>query len=93
MPKPGTCSVPKCGRPVYAKGLCPAHYHRERRGAASDKPVRRRDPSEPVVPLSLKVRAGTKDRLQELADERGTTLYALVAEILDAWVSRRPGDS
>jgi hypothetical protein len=36
-----TCSIPDCGKPHYARGWCPAHYHRWRnygdpRGAAKD---------------------------------------------------------
>lgn len=34
-PEPAPCGEPGCGRPVLARGLCTAHYHRERRRRAS----------------------------------------------------------
>ena len=36
------CSVDKCARKAYAKGLCNAHYIRERKGLPMDAPVRNR---------------------------------------------------
>lgn len=33
LPTPG-CTAPECGRPVLARGLCTAHYHRARRKKA-----------------------------------------------------------
>lgn len=30
-PEPTRCAEPDCGRPVLARGLCVAHYHRARR--------------------------------------------------------------
>lgn len=36
------CSAPGCVRPAYAKGLCNAHYIRDRKGLALDVPVRAR---------------------------------------------------
>lgn len=33
-PAPARCGEPGCGRPVLARGLCTAHYHRERRRKA-----------------------------------------------------------
>jgi transcriptional regulator with XRE-family HTH domain len=30
-----TCTAPDCERPVLARGLCTAHYHRDRRKRAS----------------------------------------------------------
>lgn len=33
--RPGVCLIPKCDRPVLARGLCKKHYHRWwRRGGA-----------------------------------------------------------
>jgi hypothetical protein len=34
------CTAPNCGIDVYARGLCKAHYERNRRGASIDTPVR-----------------------------------------------------
>lgn len=34
-PEPARCGEPGCGKPVLARGLCTAHYHRERRRKAS----------------------------------------------------------
>lgn len=36
------CSAPDCMRPAYAKGLCNAHYLRDRKGLDLDAPVRAR---------------------------------------------------
>lgn len=33
-PEPARCGEPGCGRPVLARALCTAHYHRERRRKA-----------------------------------------------------------
>ncbi|RKH59407.1 helix-turn-helix domain-containing protein [Corallococcus llansteffanensis] len=33
-PVPASCTAPDCGRPVLARGLCTAHYHRARRKKA-----------------------------------------------------------
>jgi transcriptional regulator with XRE-family HTH domain len=35
LPEPARCGEPGCGRPVLARGLCTAHYHRERRRKAT----------------------------------------------------------
>ncbi|NMO22206.1 helix-turn-helix transcriptional regulator [Pyxidicoccus fallax] len=35
-PEPARCDEPGCGRPVLARGLCTAHYHRERRRRAGE---------------------------------------------------------
>ncbi len=32
------CASPECGRPVLARGLCVAHYHRARRKKAAPEP-------------------------------------------------------
>ncbi|HSP77646.1 MAG TPA: helix-turn-helix domain-containing protein [Myxococcaceae bacterium] len=34
------CGEPECGKPVLAKGLCVAHYHRARRASREGKPPR-----------------------------------------------------
>jgi transcriptional regulator with XRE-family HTH domain len=34
-PEPARCGEPGCTRPVLARGLCTAHYHRERRRKAA----------------------------------------------------------
>jgi transcriptional regulator with XRE-family HTH domain len=34
-PDPARCAEPGCGRPVLARGLCVAHYHRVRRARGS----------------------------------------------------------
>ena len=34
-PEPARCGEPGCGKPVLARSLCTAHYHRERRRKAS----------------------------------------------------------
>lgn len=34
-PEPARCGEPECERPVLARGLCTAHYHRARRRKAS----------------------------------------------------------
>ncbi|MBJ6759475.1 helix-turn-helix domain-containing protein [Myxococcaceae bacterium JPH2] len=34
-PEPTPCDEPGCGKPVLARGLCSAHYHRARRRKAS----------------------------------------------------------
>ncbi|MBZ4422128.1 helix-turn-helix domain-containing protein [Myxococcus sp. RHSTA-1-4] len=34
-PEPARCGEPGCGRPVLARSLCTAHYHRERRRKAA----------------------------------------------------------
>lgn len=37
-----TCSTPGCDRPAYARGLCNAHYIRDRKGLPLGAPVRAR---------------------------------------------------
>jgi hypothetical protein len=34
--KPAHCTVDDCDKPVEAKGLCVAHYHRQRRHGSTD---------------------------------------------------------
>jgi transcriptional regulator with XRE-family HTH domain len=34
-PDPARCAEPDCGRPVLARGLCVAHYHRARRAKSA----------------------------------------------------------
>jgi transcriptional regulator with XRE-family HTH domain len=34
-PDPARCAEPGCGRPVLARGLCVAHYHRARRAKSA----------------------------------------------------------
>ena len=33
--EPARCARPDCGRPVLARGLCVAHYHRARRAKST----------------------------------------------------------
>ena len=40
MRRNGTCSVPSCGLPIYARHLCNAHYIRKRKGRPMEPPVR-----------------------------------------------------
>ena len=35
----GTCTLPDCGRPHYARGLCHTHYDRKRNGRVLSAPV------------------------------------------------------
>ncbi|MBM7114033.1 helix-turn-helix domain-containing protein [Archangium primigenium] len=37
-PEPPRCRVEACGRVVLARGLCGAHYHRERRAVKATRP-------------------------------------------------------
>ncbi|MBN1210869.1 MAG: helix-turn-helix transcriptional regulator [Myxococcaceae bacterium] len=37
-PDPSRCAEPGCGRPVLARGLCVAHYHRARRARSPASP-------------------------------------------------------
>lgn len=49
-PKGGNrCSIPDCGRRVYAKGLCNAHYQRRRIGIPSTFPVKNRKGQVPCL--------------------------------------------
>ncbi|NTX59041.1 helix-turn-helix transcriptional regulator [Myxococcus sp. CA051A] len=36
-PEPARCEEPECERPVLARGLCTAHYHRARRRKAAEQ--------------------------------------------------------
>ena len=41
-----TCSQPDCNRPLVARGLCSAHWQRQRRGRPLDSPIRQLAPGE-----------------------------------------------
>ncbi len=54
-----TCSVPGCGRPAHAKGLCQMHYDRTRkRGGILRQAALRREP--PPSPPKMFIRAASR---------------------------------
>jgi hypothetical protein len=79
------CSVKGCGRPVKGKGLCSAHYFRQRRGVSLKGPVRPPPSEETPALVATKVAPDLKKALEVEAERRGISLYALVAEILENW--------
>lgn len=47
---PNICTIPECGRPVAAKGLCGTHRARERAGTDMYAPIQRKGPAYPAPP-------------------------------------------
>jgi hypothetical protein len=75
----GECRGPGCGRPIYAKGLCLAHYHQTRRAGERGeepalKPVRGDAPA--LVAVSLRVTPEVKDAVQRDPDGARQALEA-----------------
>lgn len=60
------CRIPGCGRPAHGKGLCAAHYRRQRRG----QPMR--------TPIKAQTHGSVEDRLKayvEIDPETGCHLW------------------
>ena len=76
------CGSPGCARPVTARGLCHAHYERQRRGGAASRPVRDRS-AEPLEALpGVRVSAGLAEALRARAHRHGLSLSDLVRATL-----------
>ncbi len=87
MPKVrGECSVPGCGRPHYAMGLCMAHYKRKRLGQALDVPIGQARPRlKPgaQVPVATKITPEAKRRLDYEAERQGVSPYVFLNMLIE----------
>ena len=73
-----SCTVPGCTRLARARGLCVAHHRQALRGGPL-RPLR--EPSEPLLRVSLRVPAQVRERV--IADPAGAR------GALGAWVKGR----
>lgn len=76
------CAVAGCGRKCLARGLCNAHYDRQRRGVPLDGPIRQRGESKPSAPAPVASKADPAFRVWKrqiiapiVAHPRGSTEY------------------
>lgn len=85
------CSSPGCPKPMSARGLCVGHYARWRAGLDCSAPLNpRRGPrGTPSAQVAIRLPLATKARLELLAEGEGISVYALVREIVDAWLASR----
>jgi hypothetical protein len=92
---PGGCTEPGCKRPTHARGLCRPHaaqwQRREARGGT--RPLRpvKSPPAEPMAEsLGVRLPVAVRERLEQLAGERGCSARDLVREAVAAWLAQRP---
>jgi hypothetical protein len=74
-----------CGKLALAKGLCPAHYQRERRGVTGKRPVRhrRKDGARLVKLQPVRVDPELALLIQKEAAAWGLTIYRRIVELLE----------
>jgi hypothetical protein len=83
---PRLCSVPDCGRPAKARGLCQTHY-RQMLTECRVRPVhryRKRTPGT-VKFAGLRLSPGCARKLKKWADDQGLSVGAIIADILEDW--------
>ncbi len=80
-----TCTAPACDRGAIARGLCQAHYQRQRRGRSLDEPIRPPGDGQQIV---VRCRRGLVERLRTRADAAGLSLSATVRLALEMWLTR-----
>ena len=90
---PGCCTEPGCGREPHARGLCRPHYEQARRRESGevDAPLRpvKPPPAEPMAEsLGVRLPVAVRERLEQLARERGCSARDLVREAVAAWLAR-----
>jgi hypothetical protein len=85
-PSPEVCSVPDCGRPFYALGLCQSH-RRQQLTTGKVKAIRRyRKRSAGTVKFSgLRLTPVCVETVEAYAAKRGLSQGAAIAEILEDW--------
>jgi hypothetical protein len=84
------CTVPECGRPAYARGLCQSH-NRQMRTLGRVEPIHPYRPrSQGTVKYDqFRVTSLCADKLTAYAVSRGLTPGAAIAEVLEDWAARR----
>jgi hypothetical protein len=70
-------SCSECPRPAVARGLCVAHYQRQRRRSPLSAPLQQRGEGSVSLP-GVRVTAAEAEQLEALARGRGVTLYGLI---------------
>lgn len=90
--QPRSCSVPKCGRATFAKGLCQTH-HRQLLTKGTISPIRPYQKRRPgtVKLAGHRVAPETAELLREYAGERQMSLGAVIAEIAHEWAIKKRG--
>jgi len=90
--QPILCKVPECGRRNYTQGLCQTHS-RQARTTGTIKPIRRsrRRFQGTVKFAGLRLSPDCARRLNGLAEERGLSVGATIADVLETAVLKRPG--
>ncbi len=88
------CAAPGCARPALSRGLCGAHYQRQRRGVSLERPLGATSgppPGEPMSQVTTHVPLESKRALEAHAEHSALSLYALLRRILEEWLeARRP---
>ncbi len=80
------CKAPGCGRPAYARGCCQTH-HRQLLTWGKLKPIRRyRERTPGTVKFGgLRLSPTCAELVAREAEEKGLSLSAAIAAILEAW--------
>jgi hypothetical protein len=87
--EPRACTVPDCGRPVYAKGCCQTH-HRQLLATGELKeirPYRQRTPGTEKL-SGLRLSPHCIECIQEEAERENLSPGAVISRILEDWVRR-----
>lgn len=90
MAREKLCSVPNCGRPFFARGLCQTH-DRQLRTTGELRPIRHYRTRAPgtVKLAGHRVSASSADVIRAEAKRRKRSLGALISEIVEGWAARR----
>jgi hypothetical protein len=81
------CAAEGCGRPAYARGLCQTH-HRQMTTTGKLRPIRpyrKRSPGTVKIG-GLRLSPQCADQVQGYAEEKGISLGAAIAFILEEWL-------
>jgi len=89
-PQSGVCTFPKCDRSRYSRDYCQTHS-RQFLTTGKLKPVRHYRPRTPgtVKFAGLRLSPECAARLDELAEQRGHSVGATIADVLERAVVKR----
>jgi len=88
------CREARCGRRIYARGLCQTHHRQliNTGKVGSIRPYRPRS-LETVKFAGLRLTSNCADRLEAYAEDRGIARGAAIADILELWNEKRRRES
>ncbi len=84
------CTVPGCGRPLRAMGLCQTHYkHKRKHGKLLPIKVKRPPREVTVKYAGLSLTPEAADVLKRESRRLNIAPNALITDIVEAWTRRR----